>query len=1173
MKQKAILLSLCFFTVTVNLISQVRLQTGSAEYSIPIFNYADNNTRLGTFISLNYTSGNGLKVSDVASNVGTGWSLEAGGFIQRYQVGEPDDQNSLSIFPKAPNNCNVFGWSEAVALAAAESSEPGSINYVENYFPNGFLYTEFTVGEDYLPNTIHPSNCNVPRELVLSPRFKPSMDKRWKQSRRALADREQDVFIFSFNGRSGQFVIGKDGTVLVMPDSKLKVTYVDGGNLYGANIRTRITGFTITDESGIQYVFNEYETSEVSTVETTSQSNDLLTTESQATGKYVITKWNLSQIVNKETSQFIRFNYDVETVSLKNNYNSSYSKVEISGNNNNGTVVLNHDLSQANIKRLNSIDFPDGKTLVRFLYYPDSRYDLIGDLPLKEIEISNNGEPLKKCLFDVGYFVKKQLKELNDISTEEEGSARLALKSFQISSKTGSKIPPYLFDYYTGDDNSDEKSIVPPQFTFAQDMWGYYNKSKDIREDELIPSEETLRNLHINKREISESAAAFGLLKSIRLPEGGKLTYEYGQNKYDKGGGDIFVGGVRVEKTTITDDFSSENSIVTQFQYIKDGERDLSSLWGYEAPENIVTRQVRSYIDAPLFNYSESGNNVANFVSSLTRTIAKKIVTIGPKGLSVKPMSAAVAQTAFQLFITQIILPAVITLFHPYDDYQMNEYSFYPVWYQNPIPFQYSRVVTKVLDSKSGSVINEFRAPSDQTLEIPPLTFPFSSKQRFASWEYGLPLVITYLNEHGNPVKKIVNKYNNDGFRKVNENAAYRSVKIEPNRIYNARCEYFTYTVPVTEFSYDFYYPISGRAELINTQEFLFGNDGNKITNSTDFEYNLNNYLVSKASTRTSEGKIKESRIYYPEDYKWEQIPKLQTMVMRNMVNFPVSTETWQIDNTGKRSMLGSTVTEFDVVGNGDCKPVKNYSFFSTKPEPETGIIGVFNPNFLVRNSTLIKPVNQINYDQNGDPSETINILEDRNNCTVFDIVNHLPVATVINAKRDEVAYTSFEAGEYSYWAALQGEIINGSGITGGHCVEGDFIVQTPSVNINKEYKLSFWYSGTNFHGVGASPGTLSPATVGPSVNGWTYYEYNLPAGFTSPFSIAGLGRIDEIRLYPAKARMSTATYLPGVGKTSDCDENNHIRYYEYDGLGRLKIVKNEKGDVIKTYEYHYKYN
>ena len=64
---------------------------------------------------------------------------------------------------------------------------------------------------------------------------------------------------------------------------------------------------------------------------------------------------------------------------------------------------------------------------------------------------------------------------------------------------------------------------------------------------------------------------------------------------------------------------------------------------------------------------------------------------------------------------------------------------------------------------------------------------------------------------------------------------------------------------------------------------------------------------------------------------------------------------------------------------------------------------------------------------------------------------------------------------------------------------------------------------------------------------------------------------IDELRLFPKSAQMTTYTFDPLVGMTSQCDPNNRIVYYEYDGLQRLQLLKDQNGNVIKTFQYNYK--
>lgn len=65
-------------------------------------------------------------------------------------------------------------------------------------------------------------------------------------------------------------------------------------------------------------------------------------------------------------------------------------------------------------------------------------------------------------------------------------------------------------------------------------------------------------------------------------------------------------------------------------------------------------------------------------------------------------------------------------------------------------------------------------------------------------------------------------------------------------------------------------------------------------------------------------------------------------------------------------------------------------------------------------------------------------------------------------------------------------------------------------------------------------------------------------------------GVIDELRLYPFAAQMTTYTYEPLIGITSQCDANNKITYYEYDSFGRLKTIRDQDRNVIKTMDYQY---
>ena len=53
-------------------------------------------------------------------------------------------------------------------------------------------------------------------------------------------------------------------------------------------------------------------------------------------------------------------------------------------------------------------------------------------------------------------------------------------------------------------------------------------------------------------------------------------------------------------------------------------------------------------------------------------------------------------------------------------------------------------------------------------------------------------------------------------------------------------------------------------------------------------------------------------------------------------------------------------------------------------------------------------------------------------------------------------------------------------------------------------------------------------------------------------------------------AFVTTYTYAPLIGITSETDHNGKTIYYQYDSLNRLKLIRDKDNNIIKIFEYKY---
>ena len=1182
--------------------AQGNLQTGSATFSLPIFNWQDDKSRLSTTIALNYNSGSGLKTNDVASNVGQGWNLIAGGVVSRMTVGEPDDQQE----------------------------KVGGVNDITKY-PPGILYSTSTPID------------GCPNALVKYPIY-GSKNQLYKQHNFLAEDRELDRFSFSFNGRSGMFVLdwrafkdnsGKFGFVL--GDTKLKISFLTDPTLINNEIRTTISAFVIQDENGIIYRFNKLSLTRVLKTNFCDENLNFALTQphfksnhvyhessfidlaSEIPNPWIVDNWFLTQMEDPLTHRKVNFAYN------NSRYINTLTGASITYNENNNYSTISHLRTVARTIDLTNIYYPnaDGNGIdheVSFSYGDRDRFDFPGQYALSTIRIKYKGRPVSAFQFNTGYIMKNRWG--SPATDQQRSSARLYLKSVQkfgVDLKESEQ--PYLFDYYMGD-NIHADAFVPPAYSFAKDIWGFYNGDQSRAFDNSqVPLDGSINSLDNNQTHglcfrrpnsndvtinPKQGYARWGLLRQIVYPTGGSMRYEYEQNTGTLAGTLQDVGGVHVSKTSVSDGGYSndcDHQIVNNYNYILDNGTSIptSSLWGIEMPNNEIYNsnhygpEKRYYyykfpfgacsyrFQYPGLLYREqryalnTGQQILQVVSRILDVVSVITTVIDVANLLAASGPGAIVSVVIDIIAG--LLQIVLTCFTNQDK-DTNTHIIYNADLNgsNPLPSQFSRVEVTESPGGTGKTVSEFLSSSDYAV-WEPTNDEMSMKQRFAYWVYGNPKSVATYAATGEKLTETIYNYDmtyaasNVGVHPgtgaendylsckcyVTGNTSQRNTDWENPSIYNPAQGTYTLT-DVTGMKVRKYGVKSGRLPLIETDERIYkkGGSANQYAETvTKYDYDFYNYQVSNIEKTGSDG-MKSYKIinYSASSYLGGEVKSLKD---NNILNVPINIISYAAAATGNSTVHSEQVTEFTVTANGDIKPSRTLEQRFAAPAGQSfyqGPNSVYNPTYFETQT--------FHYDSRGN---LIGLKDEGNHVVtnIYDYDDKYVVASVINADTttDKPAYTSFETSSFGGWTMNGTPAYLAGGSTGSRSLALNNNSISATINPAKEYRLSLW---ANSGGISVPNATVLKSE--PVINGYRYYEYSINQG-TSTVTISGNSIIDELRLYPANARMRTVTYDPLIGKTSECDENNRITYYEYDAQGRLHFIKDDKGDVVKMYEYN----
>lgn len=401
----------------------------------------------------------------------------------------------------------------------------------------------------------------------------------------------------------------------------------------------------------------------------------------------------------------------------------------------------------------------------------------------------------------------------------------------------------------------------------------------------------------------------------------------------------------------------------------------------------------------------------------------------------------------------------------------------------------------------------------------------------------------------------------------------------------------FSYIGPTETYNLSTYTIKSQWRYLSASSEITFDGSGNNGCGVGYFYEYSNPTHLQLTSTSTilenpglSNQRAFQTKIYYPSDYTYPGTVSGYAAVLKSMAtdrhiwNMPVEELKYTIIGSNYR-LTGGSLSKYKLNGTIVAKE-KDYSLKFNNSTIYQDLISVTPASVNASGQFIYDARYEQLYSYNAHDSAN-NLLEvtDRklSSCVILQPNTELTWAKIENSYYTSAAYSSFEhdatiASAFTNWNYNVANINTATYQSGvrSYSLSGANITTRQSLTSSQKYKVSLWRKVGSGSTLTLTAGSVLTQTLGPQRNGWQYIEATF-TGATS-LSISGNYLIDELRLYPANARMTSFVYKDGVGIISQCNENNQHTYFEYDEFNRLKLVKDQDGNILKKNEYKYQY-
>ncbi len=941
-----------------------------------------------------------------------------------------------------------------------------------------------------------------------------------------LKDSEPDIYYLNLGNINCKIFKGSSGEWITMPMNE-NIRIEEGVDGYD---------WIITDGVGVKYKFKDREFTESS-----STSISAMGVNSDGYNSS-ISSWLLTEV---EDARGNKVNYIYESF-IQNFLTKGGESISIPTTLSidcNKSTKFNYSENTVLGKRIKSILYADGE--IKFLAGGSSRLDLPGDTSLNSIEIYNKTEFVKRFKLFTSYFQNNTTGVNHPNIFKPMDELRLRLDSLREES-VSNHLPAYKFEYYF-------QNGLPYRNSHAQDHWGFFNGADNVGTSVSYVEFDKRSGA---KKKVNSEFAKETILTGITYPTGGKTEYSYEGNTYtsmqniDGDESIIHLGGLTGTNNEPGATFDGLNYYYERSFVV--------------TPEQVAGGPIRvtRHVDNSGFN-----SNCSCTIDVYLRKPDNSLIVIR-------------INSTESFYITE---PGIYTLM----GYIQVEFSGINVVY---FAVELYGEIQPIVG------LNTYTGPGLRVKSI---------KRQFSSSD-----ILTTIFDYNDPYTNLTSG-NIGSLPNYNRNIIFKNQKTidsEMNAIgfYNCECIVYgsgsNYTLINTRGSYIGYTVVSISDDINGTTgrtvyKYSYQND---INSESLFPFPPNSPQDWKRGLLLEESNYKKSGNSYimvqRKINKYDVVPnsfrrsfgiKVGTQVV---YNYPTGTNiiaadlqpyVYPIESDAYLLVADTMLTYTDT---GQLKIVNNYTYstsnFQLKQHVNLGSNGLEKKKEWFFAS---------DYAQNAGSSTILQYM----------LANHLVNIPIeerhfsLNGNGQKLS----EAIAYEFaFKSIPGQQTKAFYLKNLYQIDLNNINQLSNydfITLPSHYYLKFTNEEINRFGkpVFQKRSGLQNSVYIYSYNGQYPIVEIKNADYTTVESILGglenintisssnpsndqvKNWIDQLRNSPLlqKAQITSYTYKPLVGMTSQTDAKGQTTYYEYDAFQRLKTIKDQNGNILKQTDYHYK--